>query len=121
MPGREWDGLSAMDERRKCLQGKLQCNVDIDSAAHSRQAPDRPRASTQEEGGAAASGGGAYESVGFSESNVRDPARIFTFSSPLVHPVCEQGALNEVQTVCLMFAKNGQCRYGHKCKFNHVQ
>ena len=47
-----------MDERRKYLEGKLQGNVDVDSAAHSRRAPGRPRASTQAEGGAAASGGG---------------------------------------------------------------
>jgi len=26
----EWDGLSGMDERRKYLQGKLQCNVGAD-------------------------------------------------------------------------------------------
>ena len=26
-----------MDERRKYVEGKLQCNVDVDSAAHSRQ------------------------------------------------------------------------------------
>jgi hypothetical protein len=51
MPYWEWDGLSGMDERRKYLQGKLQCNVGVDSAAHSRQAPGRPRASTQAGGG----------------------------------------------------------------------
>ena len=39
MPYWEWVGLSGMDEGRKYLQGKLQCNVGVDSAAHSRQAP----------------------------------------------------------------------------------
>jgi hypothetical protein len=69
----EWDGLSGMEEIRKYLQRKLQCNVGVDSPAHSRQASDRPRASTQVGGGvvgAAASGGGAVsESVVLSESN----------------------------------------------------
>ena len=62
-----------MDERRKYLQGKLQCKVGVDSAAHSRQAAGRPRACTQAGGGvvgaAASGGGGASESVGLSESN----------------------------------------------------
>jgi len=39
VPYWEWDGLSGMDERRKYLEGKLQCNVGVDSAAHSPQAP----------------------------------------------------------------------------------
>ena len=65
----EWDELSGMHERRKYLEGKLQCNVSVDSAAQSRQAPGRPRASTQARDGAAASGGGASESVHLSESN----------------------------------------------------
>jgi hypothetical protein len=73
VPYWEWGGLSGMDERRKYLQGKLQCNVGVDSAAHSRQAAGRHRACTQAGGGvvgAAASGGGeASESVGLSESN----------------------------------------------------
>jgi hypothetical protein len=68
----EWHGLSGMDERRKYLHSKLQCNVGIESAAHSRQVPDRPNASTQAGGGvvgaAASGGGGASESVGLSES-----------------------------------------------------
>ena len=37
VPYLEWVGLSGMDERRKYLQGKLQCNVDVDSDAHCRQ------------------------------------------------------------------------------------
>ena len=73
VPYWEWDGLSGMDERRKYLQGKLQRKVGVDSAAHSRQAPDRTRASTQAGGGvvgaAASGGGGASESVGLFESN----------------------------------------------------
>jgi hypothetical protein len=73
VPYWEWDGLSGMDERRKYLQVKLQCNVGADSAAHSRQAPGRPRACTQAGGGVvgaeASGGGGASESVGLSESN----------------------------------------------------
>ena len=31
----EWDGLSGMHERRKYLEGKLQCHVGVDSAYHS--------------------------------------------------------------------------------------
>jgi hypothetical protein len=31
----EWGGLSGMDERRKYLEGKLLCDVGVDSAAHS--------------------------------------------------------------------------------------
>ena len=31
----EWDSLSGMDERRKYLEGKLQCHVGVDSADHS--------------------------------------------------------------------------------------
>jgi hypothetical protein len=73
VPYWEWDGLSGMDERRKYLQVKLQCNVGADSAAHSRQAAGRPRACTQAGGGVvgaeASGGGGASESVGLSESN----------------------------------------------------
>jgi hypothetical protein len=74
VPYWEWQGLSGMDERRKYLHSKLQCNVGVESAAHSRQAPGRPRASTQAGGGVvgagASGGGGASESVGLSESNV---------------------------------------------------
>jgi hypothetical protein len=76
VPYWEWYGLSGMDERRKYLEQKLLRNVDVDSAAYSRQAPGRPRASTQAEGGAVASGGGgASESVGLSESNVSGPGK----------------------------------------------
>ena len=35
MPYWEWDGLSGVDERRKYLEGKLQCHVGVDCAAHS--------------------------------------------------------------------------------------
>ena len=58
MPYWEWDGLSGVDERRKYLEGKLQCNVGVDSAALSRQAASRPSASSKARGVAAASGGG---------------------------------------------------------------
>lgn len=54
-----------MDERRKYLEGKLQCKVSVDSASQSRQAPGRPHTSTQARGGASASRGGASESVTF--------------------------------------------------------
>jgi hypothetical protein len=73
VPYWEWDGLSGIDERRKYLKGKLQRNAGLDSAAHSRQAPGRPRTSTQAGGGvvgaAASGGGGASESVVLSDSN----------------------------------------------------
>ncbi len=69
VPYWEWDGLSGVDERRKYLEGKLQCNVEVESAVHSRQAPDRPRASTQAGGGVGTSGGGASEPMGLSVSN----------------------------------------------------
>ena len=46
----EWNVLSGMDERRKYLEGKLQCNVGVDSAAHTRQEADRPSSSTKAPG-----------------------------------------------------------------------
>jgi len=58
VPFWEWDGSAGVDERRQYLEKKLQCNVGVDSAAHSRQAASRPRASTEAGGVAAASGGG---------------------------------------------------------------
>jgi hypothetical protein len=63
----EWDGLSGMDQRRKYLEAKLQSNVGVDSAAHSRQAPGRPRASTKTGVTAASGGRGASESGGCSD------------------------------------------------------
>jgi hypothetical protein len=91
VPYWEWGGLSGIDERRKYLQGKLQCHVGVDSAAHSRQAAGRHRACTQAGGGvvgAAASGrGGASESVGLSESNALG----------LIKPDTEQANINTEQ------------------------
>jgi hypothetical protein len=61
VPSWEWDGLLGTERRRKYLQGKLHCKVGVDSAAHSRHAPDRLHASTQ--------AGGASEFVARSQSN----------------------------------------------------
>ncbi len=112
VPYWEWDGLSGMDERRKYLQGKLQCKVGVDGAAHSRQAPDRPRASSQAGdgvvGAAASQGGGASESVGLSESNALG----------LIKPETEQAKIDanleeqcrEAETYLFFWWRCSRCR-----------
>ena len=65
-----------MDERRKYLEGKLQCNVDVDTSPHLRQEPVISSSCIQAEGSTSPSGGGgASESVVrvLSESGVSGP------------------------------------------------
>ena len=74
VPYWEWDGRSGMDERRKYLKGKLQCNVDVDTSPHLRQEPVISSSCIQREGSTSPSGGGgASESVVLSESGVSGP------------------------------------------------
>jgi hypothetical protein len=50
----------------------------------------------------------------------QDAEDVRSFNDDIARSEPQLVQINDDQPICLLYAKHGQCRFGHKCKFKHV-